>query len=459
MPDCLAERVGWPVDAMHPASRPSGVSASLRRCSARTGFEIPYPLGKNAKGPEWGLSHFGGGASPVQRMLRSFPVTNSMPHDYKCTDTSQLPILENAMRVWLVLSVVSFVTGVTQATAAEPKCQASDAQLRSTISEIHTKQRNVGLAAAIVRSEEVVFTEYLGLADLEFGVGVDHNTQFGVASITKLYTAVTLLQLRAKGRLELSDIVQKHYPDFPKKPEGDITLEMLAEHKSGLPHPETVRTPKLFATHFESATDAVGVFAVDALLFTPGSNAKYSSSNYNLIAAIAEQVTGQNFKDVVATNVFDELNLTETRFDNALRPLPFRARRYSYYRPWTYEESNDLFLVPVWDYSFNTGGGNILATATDVARFGAALTRPGLLPEEELRVLLSSEWFGGIDDDGQQFIFASGANPGVQAGLAIIPESGIAAVVLSNTWGLGSRSGEMTQLALHLARLCDSTQE
>jgi CubicO group peptidase (beta-lactamase class C family) len=359
------------------------------------------------------------------------------------------------MRVWLLVFAASYIMGIPQAIAAEPGCRSSDAELRSRISDIHTKQSNVGLAAVIVRGEHVVFTEYLGLADVEFGVSVDRNTRFGVASITKLYTAVTLLQLRANGQLELSDTVQKHYPDFPRKPEGEITLEMLAMHKSGIPHPQSVRTPKLFATHFETATDAVSVFADDDLLFTPGSDAKYSSSNYNLIAAVSEQITDQNFKAVVAAGIFDVLNLTETRFDNALRPLPFRARRYSYYRPWTYAESNELFLVPVWDYSFNTGGGNIVATAADVARFGAALTKPGLLPEEELKLLQSTEWFGDIDDNGQQYIFASGANPGVQAGLAIIPGSEIAAVVLSNTWGLGSRSGEMTQLALHLARLCD----
>jgi len=159
--------------------------------------------------------------------------------------------------------------------------------------------------------------------------------------------------------------------------------------------------------------------------------------------------------EVVATAIFGPLNLTATSFDNVLRPLPSRARRYSYYHPWTYAESNELFLVPVWDYSFNTGGGNIVATATDVARFGAALSKPGLLPEEELNLLQSADWFGDIDDNGKKFMYASGANPGVQAGLAIIPESGVAAAILSNTWGLGSRSGEMTQLALHLARLCD----
>lgn len=363
------------------------------------------------------------------------------------------------MRARSFLITFSLIMSFSQAVAAEHGCQASDTELRSVITEIHNKQKNVGLAAAIVRGEEVIFTEHLGLADLGFGVDVDRNTRFGIASITKLYTAVTLLQLRAQGRIELSDTVQKHYPEFPRKPEGDITLGMLATHKSGIPHPQAVRTPKLFATHFETATDAVSVFADDDLLFTPGSDARYSSSNYNLIAAVTEQVTGQNFKDVVAKNIFDKLKLTETRFDNVLRPLPFRAGRYSFYRPWSYEESDELYLVPAWDYSFNTGGGNIVATATDVARFGAALARPGLLPEEELRMLQSTEWFGDIDENGQHFMYASGANPGVQAGIAVIPEAGIAAVVLSNTWGLGSRSGEMTQLALHLARWCESAPE
>jgi CubicO group peptidase (beta-lactamase class C family) len=230
---------------------------------------------------------------------------------------------------------------------------------------------------------------------------------------------------------------------------------MLATHKSGIPHPQSVRTPELFATHFDQATEALSVFADEDLQFEPGSDVQYSSSNYNLIAAVIEQLSGQNFKEFIASHIFDPLNLNETTFNNVLRPLTRRARRYSYYHPWTYAESDELFLVPVWDYSFNTGGGNIVATATDVARFGAALAEPGLLPENELNLLQSEEWFGDTDDNGRKILYVTGANPGLQAGLAVIPESGIAAAILSNTWGIGSRSGEMVQLALKMAQMCD----
>jgi CubicO group peptidase (beta-lactamase class C family) len=359
------------------------------------------------------------------------------------------------MRKWILLFFVVLVIELPKAAAAERECRSSNKEISDAISEIHERQSNVGLAAAIVRDGQVIFVEHLGLADIEFDAKVDSGTRFGVASITKLYTLVALLQMRADGRLKLSDIVQEHYPDFPLKPEGDITLEMLATHKSGIPHPQSVRTPELFATHFDQATEAVSIFADVELQFEPGTDVQYSSSNYNLIAAVIEQLSGRNFKEVIATSIFEPLNLTETTFNNVLRPLPWRARRYSYYHPWTYAESDELFLVPVWDYSFNTGGGNIVATATDVARFGAALSEPGLLPENELNLLQSEAWLGDTDDKGRKILYVSGANPGLQAGLAIIPESGIAAAILSNTWGLGSRSGEMVQLALKMAQMCD----
>jgi CubicO group peptidase (beta-lactamase class C family) len=359
------------------------------------------------------------------------------------------------MRKWILLFFFVLVLEAPRVAAADPECRSSNKEISDAIREIHDRQSNVGLAAAIVRGGQVVFTEHLGLADVEFAVEVNSETRFGIASITKLYTAVALLQMKADGRLELSDVVQKHFPDFPLKPEGDITLEMLATHTSGIPHPQSVRTPELFATHFDQATETVSVFADVELQFEPGTDVQYSSSNYNLIAAVIEQQSGQNFKEFIAASIFEPLNLTETTFNDVLRPLPFRARRYSFYHPWTYAESDEIFLVPVWDYSFNTGGGNIVATATDIARFGAALSEPGLLPENELNLLLSEEWFGDTDENGRKFLYASGANPGLQAGLAVIPESGIAAAILSNTWGLGSRSGEMTQLALKMAQMCD----
>lgn len=292
------------------------------------------------------------------------------------------------------------------------------------------------------------------MADLEHSVPVQAKTRFGIASITKVFTAVTLLKLMGRELIDLDSPVQKYIESFPVKPEGEITVRMLVTHRSGIPHPQRQRIPKLFATHYETATEALEVFRDDSLVAKPGSKRVYSSSNYNLLAAIIEQVTGKTFQQVVKEEVFGPLELSNTSFDNVLRVLPNRTRRYSFYRPWTYEESEELFLVPLWDYSFNQGGGNIISTAEDLARFGTALSRSGLLSTRKLDMLYDEEWFGDEDSQGRRFIYYTGANPGLQAGLTVYRNLELASVVLSNTWGIGSRSGDMVDLSKDLAQMC-----
>jgi CubicO group peptidase (beta-lactamase class C family) len=332
--------------------------------------------------------------------------------------------------------------------AQNPAANAAD--LHQAVLEVHEKQHNVGLAAVVRVGGELVFADYLGSADLEHDVAVGSHTRFGIASITKLFTAITLLQLNAEGKIDLDESIHRYVPSYPEKREGTITVRMLATHRSGIPHPRN-RTPELYSTRYETATDAVRFFADEPLEFTPGSEASYSSSNYNLLAAAIEEVTGVAFQDVVESQILEPLELEYTSFDDVLRVLPARARRYSFYHPWTYQESETLFVVPTWDYSFNWGGGNMVSTAEDLARFGESLMRPGLLPSEQYELLISEDWFGSTDDEGRLLVSATGANPGLQAAIAVCPEHRISAAVLSNTWGIGSRSGEMVDLASNLA--------
>lgn len=334
---------------------------------------------------------------------------------------------------------------------APARCLVPSDELRRLVVAVSDKQRNVGLQVAVWRDGSVAYRLALGLADIEHRAPVTDETRFGIASVTKLFTAVTLLELAAAGRLDLDAPVQTYVPAFPEKDQGTITIRMLATHRSGIPHPRD-RTPELFATHYDTATDALEVFAAAELLFAPGTGQRYSSSNYNLLAAVIEAVHERPFVEVVRAMVTSPLGLADTAFDDVRRVLPHRSRRYSYYHPRTYEESDELFVVPSWDYSFNAGGGNMVSTAADLVRFGAALFEPGLLGQAEWALLFSPDWFG--DESADSRLFASGANPGLQASLAIHPTTKTAAAVLANTWGIGSRSAEMTKLAAVLATRC-----
>lgn len=376
-------------------------------------------------------------------MMRRPYVTFPVMRDYKVVHVPVLGEIMLKILAWLVLILLPV-------TAISGQCAADNSAFHDAVLAVHHKQRNVGMGVVVLNAGQEIFSDYIGLADVENNVPVTVDTQFGIASITKLYTAALLLMYEAEGEIDLDATVQKYVSDFPTKREGDITVRMLATHTSGIPHPQAVRTPKLFATHYATAMEALEVFRDDALLSTPGTSASYSSSNYNLLAAIIEQIGGQRFTDIMEQTVFEPLGLDASSFDNVTRVLSHRARRYSFYRAWDYAESDKLYTIPTWDYSFNTGGGNITATASDVARFGAALVSPGLLKDEQFETIYN--WFG--DDAGARFIYTSGANPGLQAGLAVYPEAQVSVSVLSNTWGIGSRSAEMTMLAQELAEMC-----
>lgn len=357
-----------------------------------------------------------------------------------------------------LLYIMGFVAGTAETAVAQARvssgCPLPSATLDEAVLEIHNKQQNVGVAATLYGEEGLIYDGHFGLSDLEHQVEIGPETRFGIASITKLFTAVALLKLHVEGKVDLDAPVQRYVPEFPEKNKGTITLRLLATHQSGIPHPSD-RTPELFATHFESSIDALEVFRDDTLMFTPGSQRGYSSSNYNLLAAVIEKVSGRTFTEAMQELIFDPLELSNTKFDDVLRPLPSRARRYSFYHPWTYVESDTLYRVPTWDYSFNPGGGNIVSTAGDVAKFGSALWSPGFLPEQQWDLLYMDSWFGFQPPmGGPMILYATGSNPGVQAGITVHPDTKLAAAVISNTWGKGARSAEMVQLANRLLVLC-----
>ena len=199
----------------------------------------------------------------------------------------------------------------------------------------------------------------------------------------------------------------------------------------------------------------------------PGSKYSYSSYGYDLLGAAIQRASGKPYTAFVEESVIKPLALTATAFDDVRRVLPHRARRYSFYDPVTYEEHSEAMRVPEWDYSHNLAAGNMVSTAEDLTRFASAFEKPGFLSERAWRLLrtrtktpkaespMNFGWFVAAPDETPRQIHTSGSNAGLQVGLYLYPDSDLAVAVLSNTWGIGSRSGEMvSDLPREIARLC-----
>jgi serine beta-lactamase-like protein LACTB len=350
--------------------------------------------------------------------------------------------------------------------AAAGQCAASDRQLMEAIRAVHAKQHNVGVQAAIRLRGRLVFSNGLGWADREKKIPVTDRTRFPLASLTKAYTGVATLKAVSSGKLDLDVPIQKYVPEFPQKPELTITPRRLAAHRAGIHHWGPERDA-LYGRHFTRLSDIVALFKDDPLLPNAGKEYQYSSYGYNLLALAVERATGMEFTQYVKREIFEPLGLSKTHFDDARHPFPNTAALYSLYDLKTYAELTGAPIrVPPRDYSHNLAAGNMSSTAEDVTKFGSALLAPGFLPRPEYDMLFVRPTFGGEPTAMSFGFFApetgaeprltiSGANPGVQTGLAIYPKRGLAVAVFANTWGIDSRSGDMVvELPRRLADLC-----
>jgi len=355
-----------------------------------------------------------------------------------------------------------------QGSARLSACREQRQALKAAAADIQRRQRNIGLSALVMLGGETVIAENLGYADLEHRVPVTNETRFGVASITKAFTGLSLLKLHEAGRIDLDAPIQRYVPAFPVKPGGVITPRLLAAHLAGIRHWGQERNAALYARHFDDVNDVITLFKDDTLVAPPGTKASYSSYGYNLIGAAIQSASGVKYQDYVNREIISRLGLKNTGFDDVRRVLPNRARRYSYFDPWTFAvDSNAVYRVPDWDYSHNTAGGNMYSTAADLARLGRAIEQPGLLTKESLDLLYrrpsvgrvqASMSFGFFPTDStapHRLLSIGGSNAGLQAGLSVYPDDDLVIVVLANTWGIGSNSGEMVgAFPARLAAIC-----
>ncbi|HEX9084717.1 MAG TPA: serine hydrolase domain-containing protein [Gemmatimonadaceae bacterium] len=370
-----------------------------------------------------------------------------------------------------LLTVCASTAPQMAAAQASPQlaaCRDRRHALKDALADIQRRQRNVGLSALVMLGGETVIAENLGYADLENRVPVTNETRFGVASITKAFTGLALLKLHEAGRIDLDAPIQRYVSAFPVKPGGVITPRLLAAHLAGIRHWGQERNAALYARHFDDVNDVLALFKDDTLVAPPGTKASYSSYGYNLIAAAIQSASGVKYQDYVNREIISRLDLKNTGFDDVRRVLPNRARRYSYFDPWTFAvDSNAVYRVPEWDYSHNIAGGNMYSTAADLARFGRAIERPGLLSKESLELLYRRPKVGTVQAPMSFGFYVSdstsphrrlnigGSNAGLQAGLFVYPDDDLIIVVLANTWGIGSNSGEMNGILLsRLAAIC-----
>src|SRR5215470_9433101 len=310
--------------------------------------------------------------------------------------------------------------------------QAPGDRLQQVLKPYADAQMFMG-SVLVAKNGRVIFSKSYGMADLEWSVPNSPTTRFNIASMTKQFTAASILLLEDRGKLKTDDFVKKYLPDTPASWDK-VTIYHLLTHTSGIPDD---------AARYEPGTPDKLVFNDRLLNSQPGEQWAYTNLGYIVLGYLLERISGQTYEEFVQENIFKPLGMNDSGLMSFVSVLPRRASGY-------WPGSNGIENA---DRSFDTrlgfSSGSLYSTTEDLLRWEEGLFGGRVLSPASLRKMTTpfkSEYACGVHVNrvnGHLMIEHDGNNIGFNSDMAYYPEDRIAVIVLANL--NGTVTGEMTR--------------
>jgi CubicO group peptidase (beta-lactamase class C family) len=295
-----------------------------------------------------------------------------------------------------------------------------------------------GCALGVSRNGRVVYERGYGMANLETGTPITPASIFHVASVSKQFTAMSIMLLAKDGKLSIDDDIRKYLPEIPSYG-TTITIRHLLTHTSGLR--DQWELIGLARGRFEedriTEADVMDIVPRQtALNFTPGAEYLYSNTGFTLLGVIVKRVSGKSLRDFADERIFKPLGMSNTHFhDDYTMLVPGRTSAYAM--------RGGMWHVSIPNYD-TYGATSLFTTVGDLLKWEANFDNPivgdrALISQMETRTPLttgdtSNYGFGLVVDRyrGARAISHSGADAGYRTSVERFPELGLATVVLCN---------------------------
>lgn len=311
-----------------------------------------------------------------------------------------------------VAAVVVAGLAVTEVASAGGSGPARDKALQAGLEEL-VRDGSLPGALMSVRNRDGRVTDYTaGVGDLRTRSKVPTDGYVRIASNTKMFTAVVILQLADEGRLALDDAVEEHLPGVVRGTGAGaaidgrtITIRQLLNHTSGMPTGVPFLSKGILPVRdrYFDARELLDAWLAQAPTFGPGQDRAwgYSNAGYVLLGLVAQKVTGRPFAEVVTERVIDRVGLTETYY-----PGPGdRGIRSPHPRGYLPPEDDrgeptggDLIDITRFDPSIAGAAGQMIATPSDVNKFLVALQDGRLIEPGRLAEMRQSVEAPGLFD-------------------------------------------------------------
>jgi CubicO group peptidase (beta-lactamase class C family)/tetratricopeptide (TPR) repeat protein len=345
-------------------------------------------------------------------------------------------------RIVLVSSLVLWITFWCALPIAAYSTQSLTAEAQKEFEKFLVEQMAMdkvpGLSVGFLKGE-AVWTKAFGFSDLENKVPAKPESSYRLASITKTITAIAVLQLVEKGKIDLDAEVQTYVPYFPKK-KWPVTVRLVLGHMGGISHYKNYAVEGRIKAH-KNTKEALAIFQDFDLVAEPGTKYNYSSYGFNLLGAVIEAASGESYGGYIKKHIFEPLGMTNSCMDNPVEIIPNRVRGY---RLRGGEIKNSEYV----DVSSRFAGGGTRSTVVDLLKYANGIIDGALLKNETWkRMFTSMATREGLYTEygmgwrvspwrGHFMVSHGGSQPETRTHVLIFPAEDFAVAIASNREGL-----------------------
>jgi CubicO group peptidase (beta-lactamase class C family) len=242
------------------------------------------------------------------------------------TQKKRVPFIAFAILLFSILAMPAVAAAAPAGPAQKTVDDALAKRIDAVMAEIY-KPGEPGAAIIVRKDGRTIFRKGYGMADMELGVPVEPDMVFRLGSITKQFTAVSVLILAEQGKLSLQDEITKFLPDLPTQGRT-ITIEHLLTHTSGLKSYTNLSEWLPLWRKDMSVREIIDLTKDKPMEFAPGERWNYNNTGYVLLGAVIEKVSGLTYEDYVNKMIFGPLGMKHSYYGNTERIIPRRIPGY-----------------------------------------------------------------------------------------------------------------------------------
>jgi CubicO group peptidase (beta-lactamase class C family) len=312
-------------------------------------------------------------------------------------------------------------------------CLAQDAARMEEIVQTYVQNKTFMGAVLVARGSEVILSKGYGSANLEWDLPNTPATKFRLGSITKQFTAASILLLEERGKLSLDDPIKKHMPDAPAAWDA-ITIFNLLTHTSGITNFTALPDYKSLKLDEMPVAKTIATVRDKPLDFAPGEKMSYSNSGYLVLGHVIERVSGASYEKFVTDNIFTPLGMKDSGYDSNKTVI---ARRAAGYMPSPAGPVNAGFV----HMSVPHAAGALYSTTADLLRWEQGLFGGKVITAASLAKMTTpfkGDYALGLvvqTASGRKVIQHGGGIDGFNTFLSYYPDDKLTVAVLANLNG------------------------